>query len=869
LQTYVKFFGIAMGDATHATPYPYQVYLAESAEWPTLLEVPTGLGKTEAVVLAYVYRALILKANEPRLMFYTLPMRALVEQTTARIRLALERLEASAEFGHVKYPLVETLLGGDVSMNWVERPEDHVIVVATQDMALSRALNRGYAMSRFQWPMAFGAISNDVLYIVDEVQLHGVGAVTAAQLQGLSERFGHFGDRQTIFMSATIDTARIDTIDFPLSPVTARSLSDADRAHDAVDRLLTAAKRVSRVAVEGESAAAIAIIKAHTPGTLTLAVVNTVKRARAIFAEIGKRAPDTERLLMHSRFRAKDREALAQQLATLDADAGSGSIIVATQVVEAGVDISAQTLLSDVAPWSSIVQRLGRCNRRARQNASARFLWFDDPSLKAAPYEASDLTASRQLLIELEGESASPSRLSTIAAPPYVPGGDAVLRSTDLIDLFDTTTDLSGNDVDVSRYIRDGDESTVFVFWRATVPTTNDPPRRDELCPVPRDELYGVLEKLAAAKHGARARVVNPLARDRKVRSKVRSEDRWQLARAPIRIGEVVWLASDVGCYDASLGFDPSRFEKGSVEEVLHKNEVEFAPDDSIDDDNSAYIGSAVTLQDHSGDAREAAQDLIDQLDAINPQLLSAEIGSAVVDAAFWHDTGKAHPVFQATMERSLAKADYPTEGGPWAKSVGRGRHSRAHFRHELASALVWLEVHRERSTPIVDLVAYLIAAHHGKLRMSAYTLAGESSGRLERTELTNGTIASQEHTIRSILGIIDGEEMPAVRLGQTAVAPFLLDLRNFAVGIDSESEIGAVWDDRVISLRDDPMLGPFRLAYLELLVRLADWRASAKRQCLPERDRADRILDVEDDGDGDVTAREASSAEAIEDALA
>ena len=36
-----------------------------------------------------------------------------------------------------------------------------------------------------------------------------------------------------------------------------------------------------------------------------------------------------------------------------------------------------------------------------------------------------------------------------------------------------------------------------------------------------------------------------------------------------------------------------------------------------------------------------------------------------------------------------------------------------------------------------------------------------------------------------------------------------------------------ATWIDRTAALRDDPHLGPFRLAYLELLVRLADWRAS------------------------------------------
>src|SRR5690606_15022957 len=38
-------------------------------------------------------------------------------------------------------------------------------------------------------------------------------------------------------------------------------------------------------------------------------------------------------------------------------------IIVATQVVEAGVDISADALVTELAPWASLIQRLGRCAR--------------------------------------------------------------------------------------------------------------------------------------------------------------------------------------------------------------------------------------------------------------------------------------------------------------------------------------------------------------------------------------------------------------------------------------------------------------------------------------------------------------------------
>ena len=54
---YDEFFVRATGG--HA-PYPYQVRLALQDSWPDVLNVPTGLGKTAAVALAWVYRRRIL-----------------------------------------------------------------------------------------------------------------------------------------------------------------------------------------------------------------------------------------------------------------------------------------------------------------------------------------------------------------------------------------------------------------------------------------------------------------------------------------------------------------------------------------------------------------------------------------------------------------------------------------------------------------------------------------------------------------------------------------------------------------------------------------------------------------------------------------
>ena len=45
------------------------------------------------------------------------------------------------------------------------------------------------------------------------------------------------------------------------------------------------------------------------------------------------------------------------------AERPEGRIVVATQVVEAGIDLNAAVLVTEAAPWPSLVQRAGRCNR--------------------------------------------------------------------------------------------------------------------------------------------------------------------------------------------------------------------------------------------------------------------------------------------------------------------------------------------------------------------------------------------------------------------------------------------------------------------------------------------------------------------------
>jgi hypothetical protein len=137
-------------------------------------------------------------------------------------------------------------------------------------------------------------------------------------------------------------------------------------------------------------------------------------------------------VLLHSRFRPPERSAQLDA-ALADPDPSTGTIVVTTQVLEAGVDVSSSTLFTEAGPWSSVVQRAGRCNRDG-QVEDARLLWAEP--LRALPYDDGDIAATVQALDELEGAATTPPALAGMSIRQARPE-HAVLRRRDLVELFE------------------------------------------------------------------------------------------------------------------------------------------------------------------------------------------------------------------------------------------------------------------------------------------------------------------------------------------------------------------------------------------------------------------------------------------------
>ena len=559
----------------------------------------------------------------------------------------------------------------------------------------------------------------------------------------------------------------------------------------------------------------------HAASGLTLVIVNTVDRAMRLFDLLRRQSEleDVHIKLIHSRFRPYERE---QWLDFLGQKDSSRRILVSTQVVEAGVDLSAAVLYTELAPWASLVQRFGRCARYPGESGQVNWLDLDLGTDRqpvdhwARPYDRPQLIAARERLsilgdvglkaltglkaeIELEQTGERSAKLFPYE-PRFVP------RDKDLFDLFDTTPDLTGTDVDVSRYIRDGEELDVQVFWREIPvdqePAKKDRPNRRELCPVPFHRFRDFASEALKQRHRIWRRHYS------KGRNRTSPWERLDFGSIDqvVYPGQVFLLDKSCGGYMAELGWtgDPqhSDFELPPTIEM-----VKVTAQDDEDDDDSLSISKWLTVLEHSRDVCQKLETMLDQ-DGLN----ESEV-KVLRLAARWHDRGKAHPAFTAKLKTELlANADVQQRlgGQPPAKAPdnawrrdgvkanGQGDERRPGHRHELASALAILETlasaqpahealawpdgldksnfgsipeyhstNISASDPLVeeleklsadelDLLLYLVAAHHGKVRMSL-----RSSPDDERDDVPEPCPADK----RQARGVREGDQFPACQI--------------------------------------------------------------------------------------------------------
>lgn len=854
-------------------PHPWQLDLAEGENRRNrLIRIPTGMGKTLGVLTAWVFHRIARqKKSWPARLVWCLPMRTLVEQTETEARRILDQLEIGDQVD------VHVLMGGIEEDRWYGKPQRPAIFIGTQDMLLSRALNRGYGMGSAAWPRPFGLLNTDALWVMDEVQLMGVGLATSSQLQAFYEEDRNagkpvVGSRVTWWMSATLqpDWLRTPETEPFLSALREGMLrvASTDRRGPQWEAIKTLQISETEPTTWAEQ-----IAKAHNEhaadsatGRQTLVVVNTVKTAIQLFEEITNhhRNAETEIKLIHSRFRRNDRKAWSDLLSRNKLTPGVNRILVATQVVEAGVDISSSCLITELAPWPSLVQRFGRA---ARYGGTASVIVLDAKleGKSALPYQEPELAAARDALSRLTDVSirelekfeeqlaqADAERLKQLYS--YEPRH--VLLRHEFEELFDTSPDLSGADIDVSRFIREEAIRDLQVFWQeweGDRPPASLQPHAEELCPAPFDDVVDWIKK-----------------ESERVWAWDYLDGMWKKAvKEQLRPGMIVLAAPEAGGYEAEgRGFVGTK-SKRTVEPVPSVS-VKQAPaeaDLAVRSEVSEQLSESQwkTIATHCQEAQRIGRDLADSAG------LNERCAYLVQLALRLHDWGKAHPAFATGTYRvvpervDLAKApraawrpngqlyDTPTHG------------HRKGFRHELASGLATLELLRraypehaaltgefrellqacgriepqeaadcfdnsiaselnELSSQEFDLLLFLIVCHHGKVRASFQSSPADQDFPCEDQQIVGSGMP--------IRGVREGDELPTIVLPDANGRPVempALTLSLAPAGMGLSTRYGRSWSDRMAGLLAN--YGPFVLGHLEAIIRAADGRASDDQQ--------------------------------------
>jgi CRISPR-associated helicase Cas3/CRISPR-associated endonuclease Cas3-HD len=350
---------------------------AYAEEGNRVVIAPTGMGKTEL--------GLLWASRNGKQMIYTLPLRVATEQIFLRFQVYVGEDRVGLLHGDADLFLTESFSTEEEALRVLDLSR-HLSVpylVATGDQFFPYVLRPpGYERVYAGFPhtalvmdeiQAYDSVASAMVvkYAEDVVRMGGRVLVITATLPGyvrkaLEERLKQYG--------ATLSVRNIfeDAIYGPLLEDLQRHRVKVVAWRDPKKKNVTessGSKRKKKTPFWDPEALARKVVEEARKGKRVLVVANTVQRARDWYTAIqehGRQAGISVDLL-HSGYTLNDRKARERFLGEAFGYASQGPhILVATQVVEASLDLDADVLFTELAPMDALVQRMGRVFRRYR-----------------------------------------------------------------------------------------------------------------------------------------------------------------------------------------------------------------------------------------------------------------------------------------------------------------------------------------------------------------------------------------------------------------------------------------------------------------------------------------------------------------------
>ena len=335
-----EFFGV--------TPHNFQLEVAQNLleGKSVVLQAPTGAGKTFTALFPFLYAWKYLEPQDfPRKSIYSVERKILVNNFHADVEERLTKLDLNLKPG---------ILTGDRAE---DRSLEKNLIFTTIDQTLSSFLFTPYSLSSRQANLNAGAISSSYL-VFDEAHLFDSKTALPTLmwiLQALK------GITPSLLMTATFSKPVLEK----LAEITGgKIVTVSAKELESIPAQATKKRYFQTVAtpLTGE-----AVWEKHNQRSIV--VCNTVDRAQQLYDELETLAKgtDTKLILLHARFWQTDRKQKEADLLKLfgknnKLEVGS-AILIATQVIEVGVDITCKNLHTELAPANTILQRAGRCAR--------------------------------------------------------------------------------------------------------------------------------------------------------------------------------------------------------------------------------------------------------------------------------------------------------------------------------------------------------------------------------------------------------------------------------------------------------------------------------------------------------------------------
>lgn len=434
---FVELFSLLTG----TEPFPWQCAYYEcligAEPFPPTADIPTGLGKT-SVVAIWLIALLTHPDRVPRRLVYVVNRRTVVDQTSAEIERLRERLKANPEFNAkltalcavpvdpVDEPLALSTLRGQLADNreWCADPARPAVIVGTVDMIGSGLLFSRYTCGFKTRPHHAAFLGQDVLLVHDEAHLEPAFQKLLDSIVDEQKR-----DARPLHVLQLTATSRDSSKPLTLTP--------ADEVHEVVRQRLTARKHLRLNSIEDEKPALLAAklselaLARRDSGRAVLIFARTVDAVQKVASVLAAEKLPHE--VLTGTMRGLEREELIKKpILSRFLPASSRPenaqpphegtcYLVATSAGEVGVNLSADDLICDLSTYESMAQRFGRVNRFGMLTDSVIEVVYPATIKNTDPDDSKfdPVEAARQLTLNLLrqlNEDASPAALRKLNA---------------------------------------------------------------------------------------------------------------------------------------------------------------------------------------------------------------------------------------------------------------------------------------------------------------------------------------------------------------------------------------------------------------------------------------------------------------------